>query len=63
MKASSIHPVIWALIYGGLLALCLSLFVSRRNDFLGTAIAIAGGVAAALGAVLIYVRSRLKDPG
>jgi hypothetical protein len=61
MKASTLETLIWVLIYGGLLVLCLSVFVSQRSAALGGTLAAAGGLGAAVGAVLIYVRSRMKE--
>jgi len=54
--------LIWALIYGGLLTLVLGLSVQRMDDALGWSMLVGGGVVAALGFALIYVRSRLT-PG
>ena len=50
---------IWVLIYGGLLVLVLGLATGRENEALGWSLAVPGAVVAAVGAVLIYVRSRL----
>jgi hypothetical protein len=61
MKASTLETWIWTLIYGGLIAVCLGIFVARQDNLLGTLLGIAGGVVAAVGAVLIYVRSRMGD--
>ncbi|MFN4003614.1 MAG: hypothetical protein ACK4MJ_07115 [Hylemonella sp.] len=50
----------WILIYGGLLALVLGLFVQRQDDgALADAMQLGGGAVAAAGAVLIWVRSRM----
>ncbi len=51
---------IWVLIYGGLLTLVLGLSVERNDEALGWSMVLGGGGVALLGAVLIYVRSRLK---
>jgi len=50
---------IWTLIYGGLFALVLGLAVGRSDAPLGWIFAVPGVVLALVGAVLIYVRSRL----
>ena len=55
-----LQNLIWVLIYGGLLTLVLGVFTRRVDDSLGWAMVLAGGVIAAIGAVLIYVRSRLS---
>lgn len=63
MKPSTLETWIWSLIYGGLIAVCLGIFVARQNDVLGTVLGVAGGVVAVVGFALIYVRSRLGDSG
>lgn len=60
MKTSTIETLTWVLIYGGLLTLCLGLAVQRTDTGMGTVMVAGGGVVAAVGAVLIYVRSRMK---
>ena len=55
-----LHTLIWALIYGGLLTLVLGLSVQRSDDAIGWSMVVAGGLLAAAGCVLIYVRSRMK---
>jgi hypothetical protein len=58
MSNPRLEVLIWVLIYGGLLAVCLGLFVQRGNDPLGWSIVVGGGVASAIGVLLIWVRSR-----
>lgn len=55
-----LHGLIWILIYGGLLTLVLGLFVENADDATGGLMVVTGGIAAALGFVLIYVRSKIK---
>jgi hypothetical protein len=55
-----LENTIWILLYGGLLTLVLGLFTQRADDDLGLNMVLGGGSAAALGAVLIYVRSRVR---
>ncbi|MGJ7487962.1 hypothetical protein ACSFA2_22055 [Variovorax sp. LT2P21] len=52
---------IWILIYGGLFAFALGFATARIDAVLGWSIATPGAIAVAVGVVLIYVRSRLKD--
>ena len=54
--------LIWVLIYAGLLTLVLGLSLQRLDDTLGWSLVVGGGIVAAIGFVLIYVRSRLT-PG
>ena len=55
-----IQLLIWVFIYGGLLTLVLGLSMARTDDAVGWSMVIGGGGFALLGAVLIFVRSRLK---
>lgn len=56
-----LQQLIWILIYGGLLTLVLGLSVQRMDEALGWSMVVAGSVVAAIGFVLIYVRSRLTS--
>ena len=56
-----LQQLIWVLVYGGLLALVLGLSVQRSDDAIGWSMVVGGGVVAALGFFLIYVRSRLTS--
>ena len=56
-----LENTIWILLYGGLLTLILGLFTQRADDDLGQTMVVGGGVAAVFGAVLIYVRSRVRS--
>jgi hypothetical protein len=55
-----IQRLVWIYIYGGLLSIVLSLFVSRTDEATATGMQVVGGIFVALGVVLILVRSRLK---
>ncbi len=59
MSKSTVEKLIWILIYGGLLGVCLAIFVAPRSAHMGWVLGVAGGVAAAAGVLLIWVRSRL----
>ena len=58
-----LHALIWALIYGGLLTLVLGLSVQRTDGALGWSMVVIGALVAAVGFVLIYLRSRMKSGG
>lgn len=59
MKPSTLEAAIWVLIYGGLLMLIVGLALIRA-DIEGAYLLIAGGgTLAAVGAILIWVRSRM----
>jgi hypothetical protein len=55
-----LQNLIWILIYAGLLTLVLGLFTERTDDALGGTMVVFGGLVAAIGVVLIFVRARLK---
>ncbi len=58
MRNAGLEKLIWVLIYGGLLALCLGLFVARQDGTLGGWLIGGGAVTAIVGAALIAVRAR-----
>jgi hypothetical protein len=60
VSTRTVETLIWVLIYGGLIGACLGLFVERQNFALGWSFVVTGGIAAAAGALLIWVRSRMK---
>ena len=56
-----LQNLVWILVYGGLLTLVFGLAVGRGADAaLGHRLVVGGGIVAALGVVLIFVRARLK---
>jgi hypothetical protein len=61
MSTSRLDVLIWVLIYGGLLSVALGLSVQRSEGGLGIAVIIIGAIAAAVGVLLVYVRSRMKQ--
>ena len=61
LRLARIETLIWVLIYGGLLMLVVGLFMSRNVDGSGFEMVVGGAVLTAVGAVLIYVRSRLRE--
>jgi hypothetical protein len=60
VKPKALEQWIWILIYGGLLCLVAGLAVAKRQEDLGQAMAVVGGIVAGLGALLIVVRARMK---
>ena len=58
-KMARLHKIIWSLIFGGLLTVVLGIFVGKTDDAVGWMLIAAGGVLTVIGAVLIYVRSKL----
>lgn len=61
MKPSTIEVLVWVFIYGGLLVLGFGMFVSARDEGLGLGFMLCGAIAALVGVVLIYVRSRMDN--
>ena len=60
MKPAALDVWIWALIYGGLIVFCLGLFLRADVATLGWSAVIGGGLAAAVGVLLVWVRSRMN---
>lgn len=61
MKSSTLDNLIWVFIYGGLIGVGLGLSIGRSDEALGWTVVTGGIVAAAVGALLVYVRSRMSD--
>jgi len=61
MKLSTVETWIWVLIYGGLVVLVFGLALHGREAAIGKAMVVAGGIVAAVGAALVWVRSRMRD--
>ena len=59
MKPAKVETLVWVLIYGGLLLLVLGLAVQRLEDAVGWSLVGLGAAMAAVGVVLIWVRSRM----
>ena len=55
-----LQVLIWVLIYAGLLTLVLGLSVQRMDAATGLLLVVGGALVAAVGVVLVYVRSRIK---
>lgn len=62
MSAKSLETWSWVLIYGGLLLLCLGIFVARGDAGFGYALCAVAVVLVAAGIVLIARRARLPEP-
>ncbi|GAC1390228.1 MAG: hypothetical protein NVSMB34_03470 [Variovorax sp.] len=60
-RHATLERWIWVLIYGGLFLVILGVATGRDDASLGWALALPGGALAAVGVVLIYVRSRLPS--
>lgn len=55
-----LQALIWILIYAGLLTVVFGLFVSSLDEDTGNCLLSVGGLMAAAGFALIYVRSRIN---
>lgn len=61
MNVRRIETLVWVLLYGGIVGASLGWFVAEEDATLGLVLQVAGGVAAAVGVLLIWVRSRQPD--
>lgn len=62
MRNATLEKLVWVLIYGGLVVVCMGLFIKRGDTGLGWWLIGGGAVAAVFGAVLIYIRSLRETP-
>ena len=58
-RVARVEALVWVFVYGGLLTLVLGLFMDRQQDGSGTLLMVIGAVAAAVGALLLFLRSRM----
>ncbi len=59
MSAQRLDILIWVLVYAGLAKVGLGLAVQRSHDTIGWSLVALGGLVAAAGVVLLWVRSRI----
>lgn len=62
MSTARLDQLIWVLILGGLLAVGLGIAVTRQGGEWGAVLVAVGSAAAAVGVLLIWVRSRRGPP-
>ena len=58
MSKDILDKLIWICIYGGLLALCLGLFVQGQDAVFGGVLIGGGAVVTAVGVYLVWLRSQ-----
>jgi hypothetical protein len=56
-----IERLTWVLIYGGLLTAVLGTFMGNAAEQSGAVLQAGGGIAVAIGVVLIFIRSRMGE--
>ena len=61
MSNAGLDALIWVLVYGGLLLVCLGAFVRRTAEVMGWVFIVFGGVLAVAGGALVVVRARRPD--
>ncbi len=58
MRNHTLDKLIWVCVYGGLLALCLGLFVQRQDGRIGGVLMAGGALVAAIGVYLVWLRAQ-----
>ena len=61
LRLARLETLIWVLIYGGLLTTLIGAYMSREVVGSGIVLVVTGLLVTATGAVLVYVRSRLRE--
>lgn len=61
LRLARMETLIWVLIYGGLLAVVVSLFLPDSAPGLTWGLGVAGGVVVAVGVALLIVRSHMRE--
>lgn len=61
MKNAQLDGLVWALVYGGLFMVMLGVWVVDDDAALGHGLGWGGGLAALVGALLIWVRSQRRE--
>ena len=59
---SRLQWLVWVAIYGGLLMISVASFLGQGDASTATLMYVVGGVLVALGILMIYIRSRLREP-
>ncbi|MCS4509723.1 hypothetical protein [Xylophilus ampelinus] len=61
IRIKRIENLVWILIYGGLFSMLAGAIAHDSYGTTGKTLVVLGGIAAAAGVVLIYVRSKMGD--
>ena len=62
ISTSRVGHLIWVLIFAGMAVFGLGIAVGRSDDSLGFALMVFGVLLVLAGALLVWVRSRMKEP-
>jgi len=61
LNTAKVDVLVWVLVYGGLILLGLGFALAGRDGALAWGIGTGGVVCTLLGALLVWVRSRMKE--
>ncbi len=62
LTTSRVDTCVWVFVYAGMLVLGVGLAVGRTDEALGWVTAAIGSFFIAVGALLVWIRSRMKSP-
>ena len=63
LDAARLDALVWTFVFGGLLVVGLGVSLQRGGAPYGWAVAVVGALVVAAGVILLWVRSRIRDPG
>ena len=63
VDAARLDAIAWTLIFGGLVVVAVGIALQRNGAGYGWAVAVAGTLVVAAGVVVLWLRSRIRDPG
>ena len=62
LDAARLDAIVWTFVFGGLLVVGVGIALQRNGVGYGWGVAVAGALVVAAGVVLLWLRSRIRDP-
>ena len=62
LDAARLDAIAWTLVFGGLLVVGVGIALQRNGAGYGWGVVVAGALVVAAGVVVVWLRSRIRDP-